>query len=97
MARTRRLHGHLKPETSNSSRLIGESWVPLEAHPHLDDMLEDRVEFEGECIGWCLLCGDPILTEQDVIPGSNYAHNCPAGQRLEREIRRALSGKFLRS
>ena len=62
----------------------GEDWVPLQVPDNLESMLLNWTNFQGRSVGWCLLCDQPILSEDDFIPGTN-THSCGAGWRFERE------------
>jgi hypothetical protein len=55
------------------------------------ERLQKWLESTEPCIGFCLLCGHPILTVEDLIPGTS-SHNCPEGQASEAELTNELSG-----
>lgn len=59
-------------------------WVPLELPSNIEETLSHWAEYAGPKVGWCLLCDQPILREEDFIPETN-THNCPEGQRFHRE------------
>ena len=62
----------------------GADWVPLRVPGNLESMLLNWTNFQGPSVGWCLLCDQPIRSEDDFIPGTN-THSCDAGLRFELE------------
>ena len=66
----------------------GADWVPLQPPNNMEEMLLNWANYQGPKVGWCLLCDQPILREEDFIPETN-THNCPEGQRFEREHRKS--------
>jgi hypothetical protein len=63
----------------------GDDWVPLELPPNFEETLSHWANYDGPKVGWCFLCDQPILTQDDLIPETN-THNCDAGRRFEREL-----------
>jgi hypothetical protein len=66
-----------------------EDWVRLQPiAPEIEEKLSKWFATDSESIGFCCLCGSPILTERDIIPGSNYTHTCAEGRLFEEKKRR---------
>lgn len=64
-----------------------EGWVPLQPTlPEIDERLEQWAASERDSIGFCFLCGGAIASEADLLPDSNYTHNCPQGRASEARI-----------
>lgn len=72
-------------EHRNQNPIPPEDWVPIEAPPNLDEMLQKWMDSPEHNIGWCLLCDSPIHDESHLIPGTS-SHNCAAGRKLEEHI-----------
>jgi hypothetical protein len=88
--------GGLQKATANGSAATcteqpkHEEWVRLEPiPPEIEEKLGEWFASERESIGFCFLCGNPILTEGDLIPETN-THNCAEGSLFEeyKKIRR---------
>jgi len=52
--------------------------------PEIEEKFEEWAVSDRNSLGFCFVCGNPILTEADFIPGT-YIHNCAEGQLFERE------------
>ena len=63
---------------------IPDDWVPVQVPKNLEEMYTRWKDYQGQCVGWCLLCDQPIVSEDDLLPGSS-THNCAAGRALEAE------------
>lgn len=63
---------------------IPDDWVPVQVPKNLEEMYTRWKDYQSQCVGWCLLCDQPIVSEDDLIPNSN-AHNCARGRALEAE------------
>jgi hypothetical protein len=63
---------------------FGDDRVPIQIPDNMEEMLLNWASYSGPSVGWCLLCDGPILTENDLIPGTN-THNCAEGQSLHLE------------
>lgn len=61
---------------------MDDDWVQLQWREEYAEMLNSWLEGKGDSVGLCLLCGSPIRSLADFIPGTN-THNCPEGIRLE--------------
>lgn len=70
----------LRTPGSTSEAALNDEWVPLQMAPELNAALEDYAAYEGQRLGWCLLCNMPILTEADFI-SEPHTHGCPKGRR----------------
>lgn len=64
---------------------MNDDWVPVQFPDNLEDMFEAMTSYEGDKVGWCLLCNAPIHSEADIIPGTS-THDCEQGRALEAEI-----------
>lgn len=56
--------------------------------PEISEKFDEWAASERHSIGFCFLCGNSIRTEDDLIPDSNYTHNCAEGRLFEEKIRR---------
>ena len=60
-----------------------DDWVPIELpQPEIEEKLAEWAGSKLESVGFCFLCGNRIVTEQDFIQGTN-THNCKEGQEFE--------------
>lgn len=66
---------------------MNDKWVTLQPQEGVEETLSHFVNYQGECVGWCLVCDEPITSETNMIPGSN-SHDCPKN-------RLALSNVFI--
>jgi hypothetical protein len=84
--RSNRLRRNVQPEGNQPEEGVqpGEDWVHLEVPENMEEMLLKWTNFDRPTVGWCLLCDGPILSEENLIPGTN-THRCAAGWRFERE------------
>lgn len=65
-----------------------DDWVQFEfPPPEIEEQLAEWFASRHGDVGFCLLCGNTIPTEDDMIPDTN-THNCPEGRALEARIRR---------
>ena len=64
---------------------VEDGFVPVQIPDNMDAMLESWAEDDGPSIGLCLLCGQPIRSEGDLIPGTS-THNCAEGRAFEEKI-----------
>jgi hypothetical protein len=63
----------------------GADWVSPKIPDNLDEIILNWASYAGPSkVGWCFLCDQPILSEDDLIPGT-ATHRCDAGWRIERE------------
>jgi hypothetical protein len=53
-----------------------DDWVALEPMAGIEDMIERLMLHEDKCIGWCLVCDQPIADENCLILGTGI-HACP--------------------
>jgi hypothetical protein len=70
---------------------MNDDWVAIQFADGLEDMVESWIETRDDDVGLCLLCGLPIRSEEELIPGTD-THRCPEG--LAFELRSAV-GKQL--
>jgi hypothetical protein len=64
---------------------VEDGFVPVQIPDNMEAMLESWAEDDGPSIGLCLLCGQPIRSEGDLISGTS-THNCAAGRAFEKMI-----------
>ena len=78
--------GGLQEATSgdrSATRTEQEGWGRLKPiPPEIEEKFEQWAASERNSIGFCFLCGHSILTEGDLIPGTN-THNCAEGWLFE--------------
>lgn len=55
--------------------------------PEIGDKFDEWAASERDSIGFCFICGSPIMTEGDLIAGTGF-HNCTENRSLEETIRR---------
>lgn len=67
-------------EASTTRRWPGTLQVP----DNIEEKLLRGTKDDGPKFGWCLLCDQPILREEDFIPETDL-HRCVEAQRLFRE------------
>jgi hypothetical protein len=73
---------------SSATRTEPEGWGRLEPiAPEIEERLSEWFASDRESIGFCCLCGNPIPTEDDLIPETN-THNCAEGRSFREKIRR---------
>jgi hypothetical protein len=65
-----------------------DDWVSVQTPENMEEMLLHWTSYDGPNVGWCHLCDRPILSADDLIPGTN-THSCPEGLKLHREHREA--------
>jgi len=65
---------------SNQPVQADDDCVTLEVSAPTEEALSCWGQYEGPSVGFCLLCGRPILSEDEFIIGSNYVHNCAVGR-----------------
>ena len=73
---------HLSSPESSSKQQYPPDWVPIQEPPNLEEMLLNWAESDDRGIGLCLLCGQVIGSEAELIPGTPL-HNCSKGHALE--------------
>jgi hypothetical protein len=52
-----------------------DKWVPLRPQENIEKTLSHFISYEGACVGWCLVCDQPIRSDADMISGTN-SHDC---------------------
>ena len=73
---------------NSATRTEPEGWGRLEPiAPEIEEKLSEWFASDRESIGFCCLCGNPIPTEDDLIPETN-THNCAEGRSFREKIRR---------
>jgi hypothetical protein len=70
---------------------VEDGWVPIKVPDNLEEMFQAWKDSSEPNIGWCLMCNNPIRTEDDLIPGTN-SHNCAEGRALDAKVRKPQSG-----
>lgn len=61
---------------------LQDGFVPLQCPEKMEEMIEAWSTDTEPSIGLCLLCGNPIPSEDDLIPGT-ASHNCVEGRSLK--------------
>ena len=64
---------------------VEDGFVPIKIPDNFDEMLEAWNEDKEPSVGLCLMCGQPIRTMEEFIPGT-HTHNCAAGRAFEKMI-----------
>jgi hypothetical protein len=81
--------GSLPEETAggrSATRTEQEGWGRLKPNPpEIEEKFGKWAASESESIGFCFLCGNPILTDRDFIPDRN-THDCAEGRLFEEKI-----------
>ena len=62
---------------------MDEDWVLIQPPSHFEKMIESWLAYEGESVGYCIVCDSPIKSEFDIIPGTND-HRCEPQKALRR-------------
>jgi hypothetical protein len=52
-----------------------DDWVPIKIPDNLEQTVAEWLESGDGSLGVCLLCGERIMTEADMVPGTNR-HRC---------------------
>lgn len=58
---------------------VEDGFVPIRVPEDFDAMLQRWLDDSTPGIGICFMCGNPILGQEDLIPGTPI-HNCAAGR-----------------
>ena len=78
---------HTAPSDGETNDIpVEDGWVPIKVPDNLEEMFQAWKDSSEPNIGWCLMCNNPIRTENDLIPGTN-SHNCAEGRALDGKIR----------
>jgi hypothetical protein len=60
--------------------------VLLESSADIDRMIESWLADRGESVGYCFVCDSPIMSELDILPGTND-HHCEGKKAPRRRYR----------
>ena len=70
---------------------VEDGFVPVQIPDNLEEMFESWAADPEPSIGLCLMCGQPIRSEADMIPGTS-SHNCAEGMAFHEKIMKQSGG-----
>jgi hypothetical protein len=62
--------------------VVNDKSVEIRFPENIIEIIDEWASSIEKGVGVCLLCGEVIHTEAELIPGTN-THDCPAGRSLE--------------